>query len=125
MEHHQTGPYHSLYDLHLAVEDAFELDKEHLYAFHLDVGELKRRRGGYGIYCSKFKDEDFIVEDAGIGFCGFYPGQSMTYLFDCSDRILFDVTLLKINTTEPLRHSPLVVEQKGELPEPDPEGNYW
>lgn len=112
---------HSLYDLHLAIEDAFEFDEEHLYAFYLDAGELKRRRGRYGIYCSEFEDEDFHVEDAVIGICGFYPGQSMIYLFDFGDRILFDVTLLKIGADEPLPHSPQLVEQKGELPEPDPE----
>ncbi len=115
---------HSLYDLHLAIEDAFEFDEEHLYAFYLDAGELKRRRGRYGIYCSEFEDEDFNVEDAVIGICGFYPGQSMTYLFDFGDQILFDITLLKIDATEPLPHSPLVVEQKGELPEPDLDWDY-
>jgi len=115
---------HSLYDLHLAIEDAFEFDEEHLYAFYLDIGELKRRRGRYGVYCSEFEDEDFTVEDAVIGICGFYPGQSMIYLFDFGDRVLFDVTLLKIDTTEPLPHSPVVVDQKGELPEPDPDWDY-
>ena len=112
---------HSLYDLHLAIEDAFEFDEEHLYAFYLDIGELKRRRGRYGIYCSEFEDEVFNVEDAVIGTCGFYPGQSMTYLFDFGDQIIFDITLLKIDTTEPLPHSPVMVDQKGELPEPAPD----
>ncbi len=64
------------------------------------------------------------VEDAVIGICGFYPGQSMTYLFDFGDQILFDITLLKIDATEPLPHSPLVVEQKGDLPEPDLDWDY-
>ncbi|MGM0653568.1 MAG: IS1096 element passenger TnpR family protein, partial [Bacillota bacterium] len=115
---------HSLYDLHLAIEDAFEFDEEHLYAFYLDIGELERRRGRYGIYCSEFEDEVFNVEDAVIGICGFYPGQSMIYLFDFGGRILFDITLLKIDTDEPLPHSPVVVEQKGELPELAPDWDY-
>ncbi len=115
---------HNLYDLHLAIEDAFDLEEEHLYAFFLDAGELKRRRGRYGIYCSEFEDEDFNVDDAVIGICGFYFGQSMTYLFDFGNRIHFDITLLKIDADEPLPHSPLVVEQKGELTEPAPGWDY-
>ncbi len=116
---------HSLYDLHMAIERAFEFDEEHLYAFYLDPGELKRRRSRYGIYCSEIEGEDFHVEDAPIGNCGFYPGQKMIYLFDFGSSNIFDVTLLKVDADEPLPLRPILVEEKGGLPDRDPEWEDW
>jgi hypothetical protein len=43
--------------------------------------------------------------------------QQFLYLFDFGDEWHFDVTLVKIQTDEPLLPSPKILERKGKSPE--------
>jgi len=107
---------HTLADLHLAIQGAFDLDNDHLYVFFLD-NEKRERQMQYGVFCNEAEDGDFQAEETLIGECGFYPGQPLTYLYDFGYSIIFDLTLLKIDPQEPLPASPVLVEGKGESPD--------
>lgn len=107
---------HSLESLHLAIQDAFNLDDDHLHVFYLEP-QRKGRRMKHGIYCSEIEDEIFTTDQIHIGDCGFYPGQVLTYLYDFGDMITFDVTLLEIDYDEPLPLHPVIAEKKGDPPD--------
>jgi hypothetical protein len=111
---------HTLEDLHLAIQFAFAFDNDHLYAFYLE-GEKRGRRMGHGIYCREAGAEGFKAEETLIGECGFYTGQTMTYLFDFGEMWKFDVTLLNIDRQGALPLKPEIVEEKGEPPEQYPD----
>lgn len=111
---------HTFKDLHLAIQEAFELNDDHLYVFFLDKEE-KSRWMEYGVYCSEANDGDFYAEEILIGKCGLYPGQIIAYLFDFGSSIVFDITVIRIDTREPLPYRPILVEQKGDSPDFYPE----
>ncbi|WP_028309586.1 IS1096 element passenger TnpR family protein [Desulfitibacter alkalitolerans] len=102
----------TLEDLHLAIQDAFQFDNDHLYAFYLNEG--KRPVSGVnsmGYENGPFTDE-VILED-----CHFYPGEQFSYLFDFGDMWKFKISLLEIDETGPVPLKPEIIESKGEGPE--------
>lgn len=107
---------HSLHDLHLAIQDAYDFDNDHLYVFY--VGGT--RRTGKPIYCSDTKHGEKTTEETTIEDMALYKGQKFYYLFDFGDMWEFDIDLIKIDKDMPLPIKPVIIETKGESPEQYP-----
>jgi len=109
------GFNHSLDDLHLAIQDAFDFDNDHLYSFFMDGKRYSRDR-----YESPNCEDGPYADEAIIGELGLYTGQKILYLFDYGDSWEFEVQLLKINEGEEPVKQPQIIDSKGEAPEQYP-----
>ncbi|MFA5820373.1 MAG: plasmid pRiA4b ORF-3 family protein [Bacteroidales bacterium] len=103
---------HSLHDLHLAIQGAFDFDNDHLYAFFMDGKRYSRNA-----YHSPMGDEGPFADEAIIGELEMYSGQKILYFFDYGDSWEFAVQLLKINEGELPPEKPEIIEIKGDAPE--------
>ena len=112
---------HTLEDLHLAIQGAFDFDNDHLYAFYMD-GKLYSRncyndpRGGEGPY----------ADDAALGLTDLFVGQRICYVFDFGDCWEFAVELREIRD-EPFAGRSAIVAHRGEPPQqyPNLDEDYW
>lgn len=104
---------HSLDDLHLAIQEAFDFDNDHLYAFYVNGNH----RTGKPIYCSDARNGAKTAEETTIEDIGLYKGQKLYYLFDFGDMWEFGVELIKIEKNVPLPLKPVIIETKGESPD--------
>lgn len=104
---------HSLDDLHIAIQEAFDFNNDHLYAFFVD--------GNRPIYCADAESKGITAEETTIADLALYKGQKLLYLFDFGDEWEFDVELLSIDKKSALPIKPVIVEAKGESPEQYPE----
>ncbi len=111
------GYNHSLDDLHMAIQDAFDFDNDHLYSFFMDGKRYSRDR-----YESPDCEDGPYADEAIIGDLGLYTGQKILYLFDYGDSWEFGVQLVKINEGDEPVKKPRVIDSKGEAPEQYP---YW
>ncbi|WP_399538164.1 plasmid pRiA4b ORF-3 family protein, partial [uncultured Paenibacillus sp.] len=107
---------HSLYDLHIAIQDAFDFGNDHLYAFYIGGSE----RTGNPIYCPEAAEGKADTLFVKVSDVSLYIGASMLYLFDFGDEWRFDVELVHIEEDAPLPLKPTIVESKGEAPEQYP-----
>lgn len=105
---------HTFEDLHEAIQDAFEFDKDHLYAFFID-GVPWSHRSIYAPQC----DDGPSAEKVHIGQLRLQPYQRILYLFDFGDNWRFTLELLEIKSDSGLS-SPFVGEKKGKAPEQYP-----
>lgn len=103
---------HSLHHLHLAIQEAFDFDNDHLYAFFMDGKRYSRHA-----YHSPFGDEGPFADEVIIGELGLYTGQKILYFFDYGDSWEFAVQLLSINEDELSPKEPEIIEIKGDAPE--------
>lgn len=103
---------HSLEDLHLAIQDAFDFDNDHLYTFFMD-----NKRYSRNAYNSFNCDDGPYADDAIIGELGLHTGQKILYYFDYGDSWEFAVQLLEINEDGAPTENPEIIEIKGEAPE--------
>ncbi|GAE47319.1 IS1096 element passenger TnpR family protein [Mesobacillus boroniphilus] len=100
---------HTLLDLHKLIQDAFEFDDDHLYAFYMDGKRFSRN-----CYNSPMDDVGPFVTEAAISKLGLYEKQKFLYLFDFGAEWKFTVTLLKVTDEE---NAPAaIVERKGDSP---------
>ncbi len=104
---------HSLDDLHLTIQEAFDFDNDHLYAFFIG-GTIST---GKPIYCADAQDEGATAEETTIADLNLYKGEKLRYLFDFGDNWKFDVELINIDKDSVLPTKPEIVEAKGESPE--------
>jgi hypothetical protein len=102
---------HSLHYLHLAIQEAFDFDNDHLYAFFMDGKRYSRNA-----FHTPDGDEGPFADEAIIGELGLYKGQKILYFFDYGDSWEFKVQLLKIDEDEVFNGEPVIVETKGEAP---------
>lgn len=102
---------HTLHDLHLAIQDAFDFDNDHLYSFFMDGKRYSRNA-----YHNPFGDEEPFADEAVIGELGLYLGQKILYLFDYGDSWEFKVLLNEIGESETELEEPEIIESKGEAP---------
>jgi hypothetical protein len=107
---------HTLEDLHLAIQDAFEFDNDHLYAFYMDGkpfsdDRYEDPRGGEGPF----------ADEAVVGELDLYVRQKILYLFDFGDEWRFDVELCEVQRAAHAV-SPKVVAAKGD---PPPQYPQW
>jgi hypothetical protein len=105
---------HTLEDLHEAIQDAFEFDRDHLYAFFTD---------GIPWSCHRIlapqDEEGPFADQVCMGELGLLPGQWMRYIFDFGSEWHFKIELLEI-TSDAGPPSPVITEKKGKSPEQYP-----
>jgi len=103
---------HSLSHVHLAIQNAFEFDNEHLYAFYLDnrVRESKKFFNDPRSGKPPYANEHTLAE------IGLTPQQRILYLFDFDDSWEFHVDLLEIATGNATSPYPIVLEENGDAP---------
>lgn len=102
---------HTLEDLHLKIQEAFDFDNDHLYSFFMDG-----KRYSQDAYHSSWGDEEPFADEAIIGELGLYKGKKILYLFDYGDSWEFLVQLVAIDENEEELKEPQITEQKGEAP---------
>jgi Plasmid pRiA4b ORF-3-like protein len=105
---------HTLEDLHLAIQKAFNFDNDHLYSFFMDA----KRYSKHAFHSPNSDDEPWTDDDeAKIGKLGLYNMQRILYLFDYGDSWEFEVQLTGINENETPVKKPQIIEKKGKAPE--------
>lgn len=104
---------HTFGDLHNAIQEAFEFDNDHLYAFYMGGN----RRTGKAIYCEYADHEDLIAETTTIESLNLYQGERFLYLFDFGDEWEFNVEIVELDNEAPVPLKPMIIESKGKSPE--------
>jgi hypothetical protein len=107
---------HSLEDLHLVIQDAFDFNNDHLYSFSLDHRRLSPRKS----FNDPRASEPPFADEAIVGQMSFYKGQRMLYVFDFGDWWEFDIEIIDI-LDESHEGSPKILQQKGENPQQYPD----
>jgi hypothetical protein len=102
---------HTLKDLHNAIQDAFEFDNDHLYAFHMDGDRRSRHNAYYSDH-----DEPPYASDTFIRQFGWAVGQKFIYHFDFGDDWIFACRVMEVNPDEEMKGYPKVIKSKGEAP---------
>lgn len=102
-------------DLHLAIQEAFNFDNNHIYAFYIGGN----RRTAKTIYTGN--PYNGIENDVAIGEAAIYKGQKIKYIFDFGDNWEFDIIVTSIDKNVLIPDSPEIIESKGEAPEQYPE----
>lgn len=112
----KAAHHHSLDDLHTAIQQAFEFDNDHLYAFYFGGN----RKTGIPVCCDEMEEPQYdrtravTLEDLGL-----YPGQKFYYLFDFGDRWEFEAAVQKIEPMESANRAATIqlIQSKGEAPQ--------
>jgi hypothetical protein len=102
-----------LHKLHLIIQQAFDFDNDHMYAFYTGTSYRNRKE----FYCANplgesNEYEDLTVEDAEI-----YKGQKFMYLFDFGDMWKFEIQVIDFIENEETDLLPQIIESKGKSPE--------
>jgi hypothetical protein len=105
------GATATLDDLHLAIQDAFRFDNDHLYAFYMDGEPWSGDR-----FNAPELEEGPFTDDVQLGELDLYTGRRFLYLFDFGDSWEFWITVLEINPSAPEPKSPKVVDKLGKNP---------
>jgi hypothetical protein len=107
---------HTFEELHLAIQEAFDFDNDHLYSFFMD-GKPWSRAAINHPYC----EEPPFADEVLIGQVGLREKQTILYLFDYGDSWEFQVMLTAIHEADvPLKH-PVILKTVGESPEQYPD----
>ena len=107
-------------DLHNAIQDAFDFDHDHLYAFFIDG---KRWSQSGNTFWSPHNDEGIPADAVEIGTAGLFEGKSFLYLFDFGSEWRFNVTLESIVPRESEPENAKIIESVGENPDQYPDQN--
>ena len=113
----ELSAQHTLEDLHLIIQNAFDLNNDHLYCFFMDG----KRWSHTSINCIG-DDHGPYVTEAKIGRLGMELGQEILYLFDYGDEWFFNVLLEDIREEGPVPLKPVVKSRRGESPAQYP---FW
>jgi hypothetical protein len=135
----------TLDDLHLAIQDAFDWDNDHLYSFYLTAGT---NRDDYEIPCPGMDSDGFGSPFSPIGILGNMPEQVVSeeedddeaadgapttadavisalglslkhkfiYLFDYGDRNEFEIQVVGIQPHAPPGNYPRLIASEGKAP---------
>ncbi len=103
---------HTMDDLSYVIQDAFNFDDDHLYAFFLD-GKAWSKKAIWDP-----RTEDYPCADrAVIDRLKLFKGQRILYLYDYGDEIRLDVRVERVLQEDAPPLTPLLIEKKGEPPE--------
>lgn len=105
----QLSGEHTLEDLHLVIQEAYDFDGDHLYAFYMDA-KLYSKNAYHG-------DEWPYADAAVLHELDLYNGQKISYLFDFGDSWEFVVQLIRIAPDAQPVSKPEIIASKGEAPE--------
>ncbi|WP_168735745.1 plasmid pRiA4b ORF-3 family protein [Cohnella fermenti] len=103
----------TLYDLHQAIQDAFDFGDDHLYAFFMDGKKWSTK---FVFYSPDDTDRPTVTE-AYLGELELSVGQKFLYLFDFGDEWAFTVTVEDIQAVDTREEQPQVIESRGQAPE--------
>src|ERR1041384_5317477 len=107
----------TLHDVHCIIQNAFDLDNDHLYAFYLS-GEYFDRATEHGIADDSAHDS----LQSRLFRLGLNEGKAFGYLFDFGGELRHTVTVVSITDAEAPLAEPVVVESVGDAP-PQYEGD--
>lgn len=110
----------TLDDLQRAIQEAFEWDNEHWYAFFMNGDEADDR---YRYNCPMDAQRPPWTRDAVLGEIGLSKGHKFHYYFDYGDSHRFDVEVVEIwpaNRVLPWATYPQIIGGQGEAPEQYP-----
>lgn len=102
----------TLEDLHLAIQDAYRWDDDHLYSFFMS-GKPYDRRSEIGSPWSDTKRSTYKTRLSSLKLTA---GRRFLYLFDYGDDHQFMVEVLRFDTSRPRTNYPRIVGRKGRAP---------
>ncbi len=106
---------HTLKDMHMIIQEAFELNDDHLYCFFMDGKAWSRN----SYNCADDEHGPYVTE-AIIGELGMELGQEILYLFDYGDELKFKVLLEHNDECGSRVLKPAITARQGEAPEQYP-----
>ena len=109
-------PNHTFEDLHLAIQEAFDFDDDHLYSFYLDG-----KRHSYNSVNSPYSEKPPYADEVCLGDVRLINRQRILYLFDFGDCWEFDIVLDIKDDIYVKPGSPEIIKTVGESPEQYPE----
>ncbi len=110
----------TLHDLHSAIQDAFELDDEHLYAFYLNNRPFDKLFNYEG---PGTKRETRRTEDTSLAALELKQNKRFLYLFDFGDELRHEVRVLRRGARQSEASYPRIVASHGKAPEQYPDWN--
>jgi hypothetical protein len=102
---------HTLEDVHLAIQDAYKFENDHLYAFYLNTGLWTEEN-----YFTPESDMGQATDSVKLGELNLITGQRFVYLFDFGDEWQFVIDVLEIDETSPEVTKPKLVGKTGRAP---------
>ncbi len=102
----------TLEDLHLATQEAYRWDDDHLYSFYLN-GQAWDPRSEIG---SPWSDSPRHTHQVTLASLNLKPKRKILYLFDYGDNHEFDVEVLSIKEQSATGTFPKIVGRKGRAP---------
>lgn len=111
----------TLEDLHLAIQDAFNWDNDHLYAFFLSGQAWDRLTEISGPFGDDA--EPPTTDEITLGELELRPKQRFLYLFDFGDQLGHEIEVVDAFPVTAPKGFPRLVESHGEAPPQYPEWN--
>ncbi len=102
----------SLDDLHLAIQQAFGWDNDHLYAFFMSG----KRWDPATEYADPRAEDGRGADEVRIDALKLVPRKRFLYLFDYGDELLHDVWLVSVGSADGAVRYPRIVTSHGEAP---------
>ncbi|MBI4668836.1 MAG: SEC-C domain-containing protein [Elusimicrobia bacterium] len=115
----EIGESQTLHDLHLAIQDAFGWDNDHLYSFYMSGRAWDRGSeysgdplaGAVADRSGRFAEESLLSQ------LGLLKGRKFLYLFDYGDQWRHEVEVAEIVEREGAGEQAKIVEKCGESPD--------
>ncbi|MCA0238318.1 MAG: plasmid pRiA4b ORF-3 family protein [Bacteroidetes bacterium] len=108
----------SFVQLHLAIQDIFDFDNDHLYAFYLN-GRAHHKPGNViGDPRGGYMDGDYPADLILLGEVDLYAGQSLLYVFDFGDSWEFSVEIMDFSVSDDKIHGNYkLIQSVGDSPD--------
>jgi hypothetical protein len=101
-------------DLHLAIQDAFNFDNDHLYEIYIGGSRQTAKITYTG---DPYKG---VENDVTMGEVDIYKGQKIKYIFNFRNQWEFDIIVTDIDKNAPIPMKPEIIGSKGKAPEQYP-----
>ncbi len=108
----------TLEDLHLAIQEAFGWDNDHLYAFFMSG---RAWDGSTEIEGPLGEAEPPTADEVTLAELGLRPGQKFLYIFDFGDDLRHQIEVLETFSPVPEGEYPRISESHGKAPQQYPE----
>jgi hypothetical protein len=117
------GERHTLADLHLAIQDAFDWDADHPYSFFMS-GKAWDRTSEYAAVSDGSPDER-LAKQASLANLELSVGATFLYLFDYGDEHHFTVRVEQIEERDKALREPQIVQSPTHPPRQYPDEEDW
>lgn len=114
---------HSLYDLHLLIQRAFNWDNDHMFSFYLgkDMDDRQKEYSADPLgehITSTFEEPTKSASEAQLRDLNLHEGQEFMYLFDYGDRLLHKIVVNSIEELDAQKNRQSeIVSRTGNAPE--------